>query len=74
MEVSLEEIVQVFSEEDKEYNRIMVEKGNEASGIIRGNLHLGGLGGKIVREAAFNESAAGDYNIINEVVIQYWGK
>ncbi len=57
MAVNLEDVINAFSEEDKEFNRRMVDAGNRVSGTIRRNLNVGSLGGKVLRC-----SAAADYN------------
>ena len=58
----LKEVINVFSEEDKEFNRRMVDAGNQVNGIIRGNLHVGRLGGKVLRDSANADHSEDDYD------------
>ena len=67
----LENVISVFSEEDKEFNRRMIDAGNQVSGIIRGNLHVGRLGGKVLRGNTNADQSEEDYDFTSNVLENY---
>lgn len=67
----LENIINVFSEEDKEFNRRMIDAGNQVSGVIRGNLHVDRLGGKVLRGSIDADHGEEDYDFTSKVLENY---
>lgn len=61
MAVSLEDIINEFSDEDKEFNRRMVDAGNRVSGTIRRNLNVGSLRGKALCYNAATDEEDNDF-------------
>ena len=67
----LESVTKVFSEEDKEFNRRMVSMGNQVNSIIRGDLRVDRMGGKVLRDGGINESGGDDYDFTSEILKNY---
>lgn len=67
----LESVTKVFSEEDKEFNRRMVSMGNQVNSIIRGNLRVDRMGGKVLRDGGINGSGGDDYDFTSEILKNY---
>ena len=69
--VGLENVAKAFSNEDIEFNRRMVNMGNQVNNIIRGNLRVDRMGGKVLRYGGTDESREDDYDFTSQILKNY---
>lgn len=71
MNASIEDVINVFSEEDKEFNRRMVEAAGKVDGISRGDMRIGRLGGKVIRGSYEKVHCEEEYDFTSGMLERY---